>query len=253
MPVNIRLAKNGARRKGRIAIGFLRTRSEGLDQQADVVIKKFEVIVNALLSTHRWEIYNHLSAGFPSNRLRCFEVEIRLDQDHLAVLSFHELDGFQGVRRRGRNPRSRLDVPDHIQSEMFSEVRKRAMVRNDLASAIGFHLRVPFLLRLGQPLIEILQTLLEKRAIPRVEISEFRRDASSDPPPIVWIQPIMRIAQRMHVAFRASDCPLWNLQDLGELGCVHIPSYASLDSRISALRDQRRQPANLQLQPHYHQ
>src|ERR1700676_4197349 len=122
MPVNIRLAKKGASRKGRIAMNLLLSCAEGLDQQSDIVIEELEVVVHAFLPAHRGPVYDHLRAGFPANRLRRLEVEIRLDQHYLAVLPPHELDYFQSVRWGRRNPRPRLNVADYIESEVCGKV-----------------------------------------------------------------------------------------------------------------------------------
>jgi len=57
----------------------------------------------------------------------------------------------------------------------------------------------------------------------------------------------------MHVSHRPSNRTLRNLQDLRELRSVEISVRTDLDPRISALRDQRRQPADFQLQSDYYQ
>src|ERR1700680_673539 len=122
MPVNIRLARKGASRKGRIAMGLLLSCAEGLDQQSDIVIEELEVVVHPFFPAYRGQVHHHLRARFPPNRLRRLEVEIRFDQHHLAVLPPHELDYFQGMRWGRRNPWPRLNVADHVESEVFGEV-----------------------------------------------------------------------------------------------------------------------------------
>src|SRR2546425_421278 len=122
MPVKIRLAKKGASRKGRIAMELLSGCAKGFDQQIDIVVEEREVVFHAFFPTDRWQVHDYLRPGFPSNRLRCLEVEIGLDQYPLAVLPPHQLDQFQGMRGCRRNPRPRLDVADHIEAEVFGEV-----------------------------------------------------------------------------------------------------------------------------------
>src|SRR6266851_6110353 len=122
MPVKIRLAKKGASRKGSIAMELLSGCVEGFDQQIDIVVEELEVVVHAFFSTDRWQVHDYLRAGVPSNRLRCLEVKIGLDQYHLAVLPPHQLDQFHGMGGCRRNPRPRLHVADHVEAEVFGEV-----------------------------------------------------------------------------------------------------------------------------------
>ena len=57
----------------------------------------------------------------------------------------------------------------------------------------------------------------------------------------------------MHVAHGARDLRGGDLQNLAELGHVQIAALPDLDLGIAALRDQRRQPSDLQLQSDDHQ
>src|SRR6476660_6123055 len=89
IPVRIRLATNGQIRKGRISIGLLEPllrRLECLAQQSNIVIKQFEVVRHVFFAAHRRQVLDDLPTRFASNGLRSFQVEIRLNQDQLAVL-----------------------------------------------------------------------------------------------------------------------------------------------------------------------
>ena len=61
--------------------------------------------------------------------------------------------------------------------------------------AIRLHVRIPLLLGRTQALVEILEPLLEIRGIVRVKIRKLAGNPTCDPPPIVGIKPIVRIAQ----------------------------------------------------------
>src|SRR5262249_20047494 len=77
---------------------------------------------------------------------------------------------------------------------------------------------------------------------------ELAGNALGDAATVIGIEPIMRIAKRVNVAFGARYLALGNLEDLGKLRCIEIAVTARLDSSIAALRDQRRQPADFKIQ-----
>ena len=52
----------------------------------------------------------------------------------------------------------------------------------------------------------------------------------------------------MHVTFCARHCALRNFEDLGELRSIEISVCSTLNSPISGLRDQWRQPADFQVE-----
>ena len=58
----------------------------------------------------------------------------------------------------------------------------------------------------------------------------------------------MRIAQRVNIALGARHLALRNVEYLGELRSVEIARRAYLYLGIAALRDQRRKPADFELQ-----
>src|SRR4029077_1374531 len=166
IPVRIRLATNGQIRKGRISIGLLEPllrRLECLAQQSNIVIKQFEVVRHVFFAAHRRQVLDDLPTRFASNSLRSFQVEIRLNQDQLAILPLHQPNQLNGMAGCGGNSRSWLHVSDYIQPEMLRKVGERIVIGHDLAPAIGLHVRVPLLFRGSQTLVEVLEALLVVR------------------------------------------------------------------------------------------
>src|SRR5580765_7671385 len=164
IPVRIRLATNGQIRKGRISIGLLEPllrRLECLAQQSNIVIKQFEVVRHVFFAAHRRQVLDDLATRFASNGLRSFQIEIRLNQDQLAIL--------------------------------------------------------PLLFRGGQTLVELLEALLVVRRVRRIQFAQLPREALRDAPPVVGIEPVVRIAQRMDVSHRAGDSPSRDIKNLRKL------------------------------------
>src|SRR5262249_30855451 len=98
-----------------------------------------------------------------------------------------------------------------------------------------------------EPLVEVLKTLLEVIVVSWIKFAQLLRKAAGQSPPIVGIEPVMWIPQWMHVAHGARDHTSRLFQDLGEFRCVQITRCAHLNTRIATLRNQWRQPADLQL------
>ena len=127
------------------------------------------------------------------------------------------------------------------------------MIGHDLASAIGGHLRVPSLLRLRQPLLKILITLLEVGSVCGIQLTQLGRDTFGNAAAVVGIKPVMRIAERVDVTFSTRDLALRNLQDRGKLRGVQIALSRGLNFSVATLGYQRRQPANFQVQANQNQ
>ena len=72
---------------------------------------------------------------------------------------------------------------------------------------IRSHLIVPDFLCRGQPLVKILEPLLEVRGVLRIQFSQFIGDPMRHSAAIIGIEPVMRIAERMDVAHGARDLP----------------------------------------------
>src|SRR6476646_12143171 len=107
---------------------------------------------------------------------------------------------------------------------MPGEVRPRTVMSPPLGAVVGRHLRVPLLLSFGQPLVEILKTLLEVAPVRGVKLRQLAGDAARDTPAIVGIQPVMRVPQRMNVPHGAGDGAGRLVQDLGKLRSIEISS-----------------------------
>src|SRR5437899_1108351 len=152
------------------------------------------------------------------------------------------------MRRSRRDSRTRLNISHDIQPEVLGKVWPGAVVGDNLRSAIRGHLCQPFFISLSQPLFEILFALLEVGLVARIHFSEFCSNTLGDAPPIIRIEPIVRIAQWMHVAFSPRELALGNLQNLGELRGVQVSRRPRLDSSVAALRSPRSQPADVQVE-----
>src|SRR5919198_3603633 len=153
IPVRIRLAAKGAARNFRILRSMSLLCSGGLDrvhEELDVVIEELEVVGDLLLASDGGRHDQHFRSGLSRDRVRCLQVEVGLDHDDLHVLALHLLDHVDRVRRRGRDPRPRLDVADDVEAEPLGEVGPRAVVGDDLEAAVRGHRRLPALFGLGE-------------------------------------------------------------------------------------------------------
>ena len=147
----------------------------------------------------------------------------------------------------GGIPGPRLDVTDHVQAEAIGEVRPGAVVRHDLEALVGGHQRVPALLGLGQPLVEVHVAGGEVGSVSGRHARELVRDRLRDVAAVAGVEVVVRVALRVHVTHRAGDLAGRDLEDpRGERG-IEVALGARLDLRVAALVEQRRQPADLQL------
>ena len=95
---------------------------------------------------------------------------------------------------------------------------------------------------------EVGQPLLEVRAVVRPQLATAcRRSPCAMRFAVLRIQPVVRIALRVHVAHRARDLARRDLENRAPERRVEIAVGAGLNLRVAALLDQRRQPADLQL------
>ncbi len=154
------------------------------------------------------------------------------------------------MRRGRRDTRLGLHVAHHVQAEVIGEVRPGAVIGDDLRALVGGHLRLPALVSRADPPLEVLLPLRVGGRVGRVHGGELLLDRFGDALAVVGIQPIVRVAGRMDVAHRARDLAGGDLQDLGGEGGVEVAVRTGLDLRVAGLRDERGQPADLQLAAH---
>ena len=88
---------------------------------------------------------------------------------------------------------------------MFGEVWPGLVVADHLAAVVRLHFVVPFLFGGGEALVEISVALLEISGLAGLHLGELIGDAFGDATAVIRIEPVMRIAQRMHVALGARD------------------------------------------------
>src|SRR6185503_4065658 len=154
------------------------------------------------------------------------------------------------MARSGRNAGPRFDVPDDVQVKVLGEIGERVVVRDQLASLVGRHGGFPFLLGSAEPLVEILKPLLEIGHVGWIQLAKLLRQATGNAAAIVRVQPVVRVSKWVHVAHRAGHWTRGYVEDLGELRSIEISLGPDLNARVPALRDERRQPPNLELQAH---
>src|SRR5262249_39800700 len=109
-----------------------------------------------------------------------------------------------GVLRAWRNSGARLDIANDAEIEMLHKIWPRAMVRDDLAAGIGLHLGEPFLIGLLKPLLERRVALRKVGGISGAHLAEFVLHPFGDAQTILRIEPIVRIALRVHITFGAA-------------------------------------------------
>src|SRR5216683_370924 len=251
MPVRMRLATKGASRKRKISIERSPESVRGVErllELADVVIEKLKVIGDFFFSPDRWRQNENLAASFAADGIGSLKVEVWLDHNHLDVFLLHLPDEFDGVLRTRRDARAGLDVTDHVEVEMLGEIRPGAVIGDDFTAGVGFHVGEPFLIGLFEPLFEIGVALCEIRGIVGTHLAELVGNALGDAQAVFGIEPIVRIAEGVDVAFGASDHARGNFKNFGETRSVEIARSADLDFGICGLRDQRRQPADFELE-----
>src|SRR6266849_11067680 len=251
MPVRMRLATKGASRKRKISIERSPELVRGVErllELADVVIEKPEIVGDFFFSPDRWRQNENLAAGFARYGVRCLQIEVGLDHNHLDVLLLHLPDEFDGVLRARRNAGARLHVANHVEVEMLGEIRPGAVIGDDFAAGVRFHVGEPFLVRLLEALLEIGVALPEIRGVVGTHLAELVGNALGDAQAVFGIEPIVRIAEGVDVAFGASDHARGNFKNFGETRSVEIARSADLDFGIRGLRDQRRQPADFELE-----
>ena len=77
---------------------------------------------------------------------------------------------------------------------------------------------------------------------------ELRGDGAGDDPPVLGVEPEVRVAERVDVAHRARHRARRPLEDVAAVGGVEVAGGARADLVVAALVDQRRQVADLELE-----
>ena len=70
---------------------------------------------------------------------------------------------------------------------------------------------------------------------------------------VLGIEPVVRVAERVHVAHGSGDLPGRQVEDFRGERRIEIAVGARLDPGVARLVDQRRQPADFQVAPDHHQ
>ena len=123
------------------------------------------------------------------------------------------------------------------------------MIGDHLPPMIRRHFRIPLLLGSGQTFVEILKTFLKISGVAGIHFSQLAGNSLGNAPTVIGIEPVMRVAQGVHVAHGARDLARGNIENLSELRGIQVALSGRLDFSIAALRDQRRQPSDFQIEP----
>src|SRR5260370_13817515 len=139
--------------------------------------------------------------------------------------------------RAWRNAGTRLDVANNVEAEMLGEIGPGTVIGNDFAAGIGLHLRLPLLVGLFEALLEGIVALRKIGGLVRAHLAELGLDALRDAQASVRVEPVVRVPQRMNVAFGAGDLAGGEFQDSGKSRGVKITWSADLNPRIAGLRN----------------
>src|SRR5438552_3189171 len=96
------------------------------------------------------------------------------------------------------------------------------MIRDDLYTFIRRHHRDPALFSIVQPIDEVVQPRLEVSAIVWSKANEPLENLACDYFAVLRIQPVMRITQRMNIAFGSRDLTLRHFKYPRLQRCVQI-------------------------------
>src|SRR5204863_6696672 len=99
----------------------------------------------------------------------------------------HLLNELDGVLRAWRNSGARLDIANDVEIEMLHEIWPRAMVGDDLAASVWFHVCEPFLIGLLQPLLERRIALRKVGGVGGAHLAEFVLHTFGDAQTILWV------------------------------------------------------------------
>src|SRR5437899_8145128 len=144
--------------------------------------------------------------------------------------------------------RAWFDITHNIKAKVFGEVRPGAVIGNNLAPGIRFHVGEPLFVSLLDALFERSIALFEISGIPRPHFREFVLNPFGNAQAIFGIEPIVRVAEGMDVALGAGDDAGGNLENFGKARSVKVACGADLNLRIGGLADEGRKPADFQLE-----
>src|SRR5882724_5828517 len=221
---------------------------QSLLEFGDIVVEQLEIIGDLFFAADAGHENDNLAAGVPRDGVRCFQIKVWFDDDDLHSITFHLADQFYGVLRAGRNSGSRFDVADNIEAEVFREVGPRAVIGDDFAAGVGFHLRKPLLIGLLQTLLKTGIALREISRVAGAHFTEFVGYAFGDAQTVFRIEPVVRISEWVDVAFGASDLASGNFKNFRITRGIQITGSSNLDFRIGGLRDERRKPADFEFE-----
>src|ERR1700682_1152189 len=225
-------------------------RVKGLLEFGDVVVEELEVVGDFFFAADRRHKHDDQAASGAGDGVGSFKIEVGFDDDDLHIFTFHLCNQFDGVLWGGRYAGARLDVADDIEVEVFGEIGPRAVIRDDFAASVRFHIGFPALVGMLQALLKGSVSLGKIRGIAGAHLVELVLNAFGDTQSIFGVQPVMRIAKGLDVALRARYLAGGNFQNSCKTRSVQIAGGGNLNFRIAGLSDQRGKPADLQFESH---
>src|SRR5438445_1241884 len=124
---------------------------------------------------------------------------------------------------------TRFDVAKHVEAEMFGEIGPGAVIGDDLAPSMRFHVGEPLFVGLLEALFERSIALFEISGIARPHFREFVLNPFGNAQAVFGVEPVVRIAERVYVAFGARDLSRGNFEDFGEARSVKVARRANLN------------------------
>src|SRR6266851_5772812 len=112
---------------------------------------------------------------------------------------------------------------------MFGQTGPVTLLVDDFAAGVRLHLRLPLLVGLFEALLEGIVALRKISGIVWAHLAELGLDALGDAQAVVRVQPVVRVPQRMDVAFRAGDLASGEFQDSCKSRGVKITRRADLN------------------------
>src|SRR6266853_1146675 len=191
---------------------------------------------------------DHMHAGVAGDGVGSFEVEVRLNKNELYAVALHLADQLDSVLRARGDAGAGLDVSHDIEAKVFGEIGPGAVIGDDLAAGVGLHLREPFFIGLLEALLKGIVALGEIGGVARAHFGKFVAHAVGDAQAVLGIKPIVRVAERVDVTLGTGHLSGGNLEDFGKAGSVKVARRAKLNLRIGGLADERRKPADFQLE-----
>src|SRR5207237_9400488 len=109
--------------------------------------------------------------------------------------------------------------------------------------------RLPAFVRVVDAQLECVQPLREVGSVSGTQLRELPLDLDGDANGVRGIEPVVRIAERMHVAHRTIDGAGGTIEDRDARRDMELAGLSGTNAVVAALIEERRKPADLELEP----